>query len=195
MLQQYIPGVGYGVSTLYRHGEPRALFTHRRVAEFDVRTHVNPYSCPTAVSCHEPELVRLTLRLFEALSWHGLGMAEWRRDERNGHFYLMEVNPRLVGSTDLAIRCGVDLPALNCRLVRDGDVPAVLDHRDGVRIHWLLPDGLRHLLARPWQSLRNLFRRSSTDWSLSDLHPHWLQVRLAAWELRHATRAAKSTRG
>jgi hypothetical protein len=30
---------------------------------------------------------------------------------------------------------------------------------------------------------------------LSDLHPHWLQVRLAAWELRHATRAAKSTHG
>jgi predicted ATP-grasp superfamily ATP-dependent carboligase len=195
MLQEFIPGVGYGVSTLFRHGEARALFTHRRVAEYDVRSQDSPYSCPTAVSCHEPELVRLTTRLFEALSWHGLGMAEWRRDARTGGFYLMEVNPRLVGSTDLAIRCGVDLPALQCRLVLEGDVQPVLEHRAGVRIHWLLPDGLHHVLARPWHGLRNLLRRGSTDWSWSDLRPHWLQLRLAAWELRHASRTAKSANG
>jgi predicted ATP-grasp superfamily ATP-dependent carboligase len=140
-------------------------------------------------------LVRLTTRLFGALQWHGVGMAEWRRDSRNGRFYLMEVNPRLVGSTDLAIRCGVDLPRLQCQMVRDGDVPAVLEHRSGVRMHWLLPDGLRHFLARPSQALRGQLRRASTDWTWSDPRPHWLQLRLAAWEMRHARRSAKSTQG
>ena len=193
MLQEFIPGTGYGVSTLFRYGEPRALFTHARVAEYDVQSRDSPYSCPTAVSCREPELVRMTVRLFAALQWHGLGMVEWRRDSRNGRFYLMEVNPRLVGSTDLAIRCGVDLPSLQCRMVRDGDVQPVLEHAAGVRMHWLVPDGLRHLLARPGQAMRSALRRTATDWSWSDLRPHWLQLRLAAWEMRHARRSAKST--
>ena len=195
MLQEFIPGTGYGVSTLFRHGEPRALFTHARVAEYDVQSQDSPYSCPTAVSCHEPELVRLTVRLFAALQWHGLAMAEWRRDSRNGRFYLREVNPRLVGSTDLAIRCGVDLPSLQCRMLRDGDVRPVLEHASGVRMHWLVPDGLRHFLARPRQALKTHLRRTSTDWSWSDPRPHWLQLRLAAWEMRHTRRSAKATQG
>jgi len=195
MLQEFIPGTGYGVSTLFRHGEARALFTHARVAEYDVQSKDSPYSCPTAVSCNEPELVRLSVRLFSALQWHGLGMAEWRRDSRNGRFYLMEINPRLVGSTDLAIRCGVDLPSLQCQMVRDGDVRPALEHASGVRMHWLVPDGLRHLLARPSQALRTHLRRTNTDWSWSDLRPHWLQLRLAAWEMRNARRSAKSTQG
>lgn len=184
MLQEFIPGIGYGVSALFRNGEVRALFTHRRVVEYDVRTKGEPYSCPIAISCDEPELVRLTTRLFSGLQWNGLGMVEWRRDSRNGRFYLMEVNPRLVGSTDLAIRCGVDLPALYCRMLRDGDVPEVLKHPTGICMHWLLPDGLRHFLSRPGKAFREHLGHTSTDWSWTDLRPHWLQLRLAAWEMR-----------
>ena len=151
-----------------------------------MRTQGTPYSCPIAISCDEPELVRLTTQLFTALRWNGLGMAEWRRDTRNGRFYLMEINPRLVGSTDLAVRCGVDLPALHCRMLRDGDVPAVLEHPAGVRMHWLVPDGLRHFLSRPGKALRSHMGHTSTDWLWSDLRPHWRQLRLAVWEMRQS---------
>ena len=185
MLQEYVHGVGYGFSTLFRHGEPRAAFQHRRTAEYDVLAGGKPYSCPMAVSVHDPDLEQQALRLFAALEWHGLGMAEWRRQNGTGRYFLMEVNPRLVGSTDLAMRSGVDLPLLACQMVRDGDVAPVLEHRVGVRMRWLLPDALRDLLARPARLFDLDTWRSATDWSWRDLAPHVMQLRLAAWTLRH----------
>jgi predicted ATP-grasp superfamily ATP-dependent carboligase len=185
MLQEYVHGVGYGFSTLFRHGEPRAAFQHRRTAEYDVLSGGKPYSCPMAVSVHDPDLERQALRLFAALGWHGLGMAEWRRENGSGRYFLMEVNPRLVGSTDLAMRSGVDLPFLACQMVRDGDVEPVLEHRVGVRMRWLLPDALRDLLARPSRLFDLETWKSATDWSWRDLAPHVMQLRLTAWALRH----------
>ncbi|MFQ5600083.1 MAG: ATP-grasp domain-containing protein [Candidatus Krumholzibacteriia bacterium] len=193
MMQEFVPGVGYGFSTLFRHGQARALFMHRRASEYDVRSGGAPYSCPMAESVDEPELRRHGLTLFEALGWHGLGMAEWRRDTRNGRFVLMEINPRLVGSTDLAIRCGVDLPVLACRMLLDGDVPPVLEYPTGVRMRWLLPDALRDLLARPRQAFRQHLGGASSDWCWRDLMPHWMQLRIATWELRHAGRRGTPT--
>jgi predicted ATP-grasp superfamily ATP-dependent carboligase len=187
ILQQYIEGTGYGFSALFRHGEPRAVFMHRRAAEYDVRSGGKPYSCPMAEGIYDPELEALGLRLFRALGWHGLGMAEWRRETSTGRYFLMEVNPRLVGSTDLAMRSGVDFPLLYCKLVHEGDVPPVHGYRSGVRMRWLLPDAFRDLLARPAQLLDLDAWRATTDWSWRDLGPHLMQLRLAAWAIRHGS--------
>jgi len=185
MLQQFVIGTGCGVSVLFRHGEPRAAFVHRRTAEFDVASGRAPYSCPVAESVRDDDLAALGVRLFRALGWHGLGMAEWRRETATGRPYLMEINPRLVGSTDLAVESGVDLPLLAALLARDGDVAAVTDYRPGVRLRWLLPDGLLDLLARPRQALDPRVLRAASDWSWRDPAPHWMQLRRMAWALRH----------
>jgi predicted ATP-grasp superfamily ATP-dependent carboligase len=185
MLQQYVVGVGCGVSVLFRHGEPRAAFVHQRAAEFDVASGGVPYSCPAAESVRDDALAALGVRLFTALDWHGLGMAEWRRETSTGRLYLMEINARLVGSADLAVQSGVDLPLLAAQLARDGDVPTQTDYTAGVRLHWLLPDGLLHLLARPARAFDARALRSASDWSWRDPLPHWVQLRRAAWALRH----------
>ena len=184
MLQQYVVGTGYGYSALCRGGEPRAVFLHRRRAEFDFASGVAPYSCPMAESVVDPELEKLGSRLFSALRWEGLGMAEWRRETRTGHYYLMEINPRLVGSTDLAVQSGVDLPRLAALLARDGDLDPVRGYRAGVRVRWNLPDGLLDVLARPGRLLEPAFWSARTDWSWRDPAPHWMQLRRAAWALR-----------
>jgi predicted ATP-grasp superfamily ATP-dependent carboligase len=186
MLQEFITGTGYGFSTLYRHGEARAVFMHRRAVEFDVQGGGTPYSCPMAESVDDPVLRELGMRLFAALEWHGLGMAEWRRDARNGRYVLMEINPRLVGSTDLAVRAGVDLPLLACRMARDGDVDPVLQHPGGVQVRWWLPDGFRDLLARPRHIFEPATWTTPSDWTWRDPAPHWRQMRLVAWQLRHS---------
>lgn len=184
MLQQYIVGTGYGVSTVCRSGETRAVFLHRRTAEFDVASGAVPYSCPIAESVVDPELEALGSRLFLALRWEGPGMAEWRRETHTGRYYLMEINPRLVGSTDLAVQSGVDLPYLAALLARDGDLDPVRSYAPGVRLRWNLPDGLLDVLARPRRLLEPGFWSARTDWSWRDPAPHWMQLRRAAWAWR-----------
>jgi|CXWL01.1.fsa_nt_gi predicted ATP-grasp superfamily ATP-dependent carboligase len=184
MLQQYVVGTGYGYSTLCRGGEPRAVFLHRRSAEFDVASGAAPYSCPMAESVVDPELEALGSQLFAALRWEGLGMAEWRRETRTGDYYLMEINPRLAGSTDVAMQSGVDLPRLAALLARDGDLDPVRGYPAGVRVRWNLPDGLLDVLAAPRRLLEPAFWSARTDWSWRDPVPHWMQLRRAAWALR-----------
>ncbi len=186
ILQEFIAGTGCGFTTLYRHGALRAQFMHRRAAEYDLGGGAPAYSCPIAESIFDPSLEVQSRRLFDALEWHGLGMAEWRRERGTGRLVLLEVNPRLVGSTDLAMRSGVDLPLLAARLAQDGDVPPVTEYRIGVRMRWLLPDGLRDLLSRPRSLLERITWSSASDWSWSDPRPHWMQLRRAAWALRHS---------
>jgi predicted ATP-grasp superfamily ATP-dependent carboligase len=50
-------------------------------------------------------------RLVRALDLEGYSEVEFRRDAA-GVPYLMEINPRLSASVDLAVRCGVDFPYL-----------------------------------------------------------------------------------
>jgi predicted ATP-grasp superfamily ATP-dependent carboligase len=158
---------------------------HRRAAEFDVASGGTPYSCPIAESVVDLELQSLGLRLFGALGWHGLGMAEWRRETGTGRYVLMEINPRLVGSTDLAIASGVDLPLLACRLLADGEIPLAPEARAGVRLRWFLPDGLADLMARPRRWFDVDAWRANSDWRWNDLGPHWMQLRRMVWTLRH----------
>jgi predicted ATP-grasp superfamily ATP-dependent carboligase len=185
MLQEFIPGNGFGCTGIFRHGKQRVLFAHRRSAEFDVTSGGTPYSCPVAESVHEPVLEALTRVLFESLGWHGIGMTEWRRETGTGRFVLMEINPRLVGSTDLAVRSGIDLPLLQCLLARDGDIEPESSYVAGVRMRWLLPDWLRDLLARPAGLFDADLWRAATDWHWGDLGPHWMQLRRMAWALRN----------
>jgi len=70
-------------------------------------------------------------------------MVEFRR-RPNGEAVLMEVNPRLWGSLQLAIDAGVDFPSLLVALHRGETLPQVTPSI-GVRSRWLLGD-LDHLL-------------------------------------------------
>jgi biotin carboxylase len=195
MLQQFVVGSGCGVSVLFHHGEPRAAFVHQRTAEFDVASGGAPYSCPVAESVRDDALAALGVQLFRALRWHGLGMAEWRRETATGRPYLMEINPRLVGSTDLAVHSGVDLPLWAARMARDGDVPAIAGYTAGLRLRWLLPDGLLDLLARPRRALDPRSWCTASDWSWRDPAPHWMQLRRTAWSLRHTQAFAPANAG
>lgn len=142
MIQEHIPGQGYGVFALCDHGEPCAVFAHRRLREKPPEGGVSVLreSAPLL-----PELVQPALRLLRALRWHGVAMVEFRRDSRDGRFKLMEINPRIWGSLQLAIDAGVDFPLMLYDLIVDGRRPRPIAYRVGLRSRWLMGD-LDHLL-------------------------------------------------
>ncbi len=143
LVQEFIPGEGYGVSVLYRQGELRALFAHHRLRM------VRPTGSGSALResiAPPPLMVAAARRLLEALAWHGVAMVEFKVDTRTGLPVLMEINGRFWNSLPLAVAAGVDFPYLLYRLALDGDVAPCLDYRAGVRARWLAGD-LRHLIA------------------------------------------------
>ena len=135
MMQEFIPqGGAYGVSMLFNCGEPRAIFTHKRLREYP--NSGGPSTLRESVRF--PEIEKYATTLLEELNWHGVAMVEFRVDPRDGKPKLMEINPRFWGSLQLAIYSGVDFPHLLYKMAIDGDVEHVFEYKTGVKARWLL---------------------------------------------------------
>ncbi len=141
LLQEYVPGRGEGIFLLVEEGRVAARFAHRRVRE-------KPPWGGVSVVCEaiepDPALLGGCERLLAELGWHGVAMVEFRRAP-DGSAALMEINPRLWGSLQLAIEAGADFAWLAVALHRGDPLPRLAPHA-GVRTRWLLGD-LDHLLV------------------------------------------------
>jgi biotin carboxylase len=191
LLQEFIPGHGEGVFLLASQGRTLVRFAHRRLREKPPTGGVSVLS-----ESIEPdsELSRQSERLLADLAWTGVAMVEFRRTP-DGRPVLMEVNPRLWGSLQLAIHSGVDFPSLMIALRRGEPIPAV-EARTGVRMRWLLGDidhlyislrrsEVRKITGKSVPALLRDFLLGFVDGSRSDVldlrdwRPFWRE--LLAW--------------
>lgn len=197
LIQEYIPGDGYGFFGLFNEGALRAIFMHKRVREYPITGGPST----AAESVYEPRLKELGLKMLRLLNWHGVAMVEFRKDFRDNEYKLMEINPKFWGSLDLAIASGIDFPYLICKMAVDGDVKPVFRYKVGVKFMWPFPDDFQRSLVYPL-SIRDLIKdlvepRVQKNISLSDLNPILIQIlksfamikRLAASKKRDILRA------
>ncbi len=155
LLQEHLPGHGRGLFFLVDRGHTVACFAHRRVRE---KPPSGGVSVVSESEIPDPGLREAGERLLRALEWHGVAMLELR-SAPDGRHWVMEVNPRLWGSLQLAVDAGVDFPSLLVALHRDQPLPETR-LRAGARLRWLLGD-IDHLgiaLRRP--AMRRAIGRS-----------------------------------
>jgi len=172
IIQEYIPGEGYGFYGLFCNGKPRAIFMHKRRREFPVTGGAST----AAESYYDERLKEQGVRLLGGLMWHGVAMVEMKRDERDGEYKLMEINPKFWGSLDLSIQAGVNFPYLTAQMALNGDVDPVMEYDRETKFCWPFPQDILHLLARPrsaGQILTDLFdRHMKTNISWHDVLPN-----------------------
>jgi predicted ATP-grasp superfamily ATP-dependent carboligase len=133
LLQEFAPGDGVGIEVLMDHGEPVAIFQHRRLKEVPASGGVAAVAIAEPL---EPMLVDQALALLRALEWEGVAMVEFRYDRARHHSSLMEVNGRYWGTLALAVQAGVDFPWYEWQIAH-GEKPAVpLNYSTGARWRW-----------------------------------------------------------
>ena len=130
LAQEYVAGVGHGVELLLREGELVAAFQHRRIREVPITGGAS--SCRESVPL-DPDLLEQALVLLRSLEWTGVAMVEFRVGANGSR--RMEVNGRIWGSLPLAVRAGVDFPALLAAVHLDRETPPLRQsgYRLGVR--------------------------------------------------------------
>ena len=143
LIQEYIHGDGYGVEVLFNHGEPRAIFMHRRLREYPITGGASTLR----ESINNEKMKNIALDLMEGLEWHGVAMVEFKLDEKDGEPKLMEVNGRFWGSLPLSIASGVDFPYLLHKMATEGDVESVFEYKAGVKCRWLIPGDILWFVA------------------------------------------------
>ena len=130
---------------------------HRRLRE----NPITGGSSTAAESFYDDELRELGLRLLRALEWDGVAMVEFKRDQRDGLYKLMEINPKFWGSLDLALAAGIEFPWLAVETALGRDIGPVRSYPTGVRFRWVYEDLLR-TIANP-SSARAFLRDFSSD--------------------------------
>jgi len=136
LFQQFLTGRREAVSFIYAHGEIYARF-----AQWAMRTH--PQLGGTSVfrqSIPVPEDIgEQSERLVREIELDGYSEVEFRRDHL-GKPYLMEINPRLSASVEVATRAGVDFPYLLYQWASGGPIDYVAGYRPGGWMRYLEGD-------------------------------------------------------
>jgi predicted ATP-grasp superfamily ATP-dependent carboligase len=133
LVQEFIPGGDDALYTLGAYvsaqGDALGLFSGRKLRQ----TPPGAGTCRVGESVWVDEVVEHGRRYLEGLGFHGLAQVEFKRDERDGEYKLMEINPRLWQWHGLAAACGVDLVDVAYRDLLGEPVEPKLKSRSGLR--------------------------------------------------------------
>ena len=154
VLQEFIPGpdtAGINYNAYFQNGNPVAECTARKL-----RLSPPQLGFPTAViSEHVPAVVDIGRRLLRSLNVSGFSCTEFKFDERDGAYKLMEVNVRPNMSGALSIACGVDFPSMIYDEAIGETVSPVDGYREGVCWIDTVPDLRQRIRSRSPASLRD----------------------------------------
>ncbi len=199
LLQEYVPGRDDRLFSLHiyvdRSGRPSAWFTGQKIRTYPTYAGIGCFVRSVVV----PEIVELGKDVVSKIGYRGLGLLQFKQDERTGAFKLLEINPRTSSWNLLAAACGVNLPyAAYCDAV-GLPLPPRADQREGVRYLYFEHDVKAFLDYRAhgdvttgaW--LRSLAGRNVYQhWAWDDQRPFWADARrLGGNVLRKVTRRAE----
>jgi D-aspartate ligase len=150
MVQELVPGDGrsqFSYCAFFKDGHGVATMGVRRWRQ---RPLDFGRSSTFVETIDLPELEELSERFLSSIDYYGLVEMEYKLDERDGTYKLLDVNPRTWGYHSVGRRAGTDFPLL---LYRDqlGEPVASVRARPGVtwvRLTTDLPTAIPELLSR-----------------------------------------------
>jgi predicted ATP-grasp superfamily ATP-dependent carboligase len=136
LFQQLLSGRREAVSLLYARGE-----VHARFAQWARRTRppLGGESVLRQSIAVPPDIGREAERLVREIDLEGYSEIEFRRDSA-GTPYLMEINPRLSASVEIAMRSGVDFPYLMYQWANGEPIDRAEGYRTGIWMRYLKGD-------------------------------------------------------
>jgi hypothetical protein len=164
LVQGFVPGRGAGAFLLRWNGRVIARMMHLRLHEMP---HTGGASS-LRVSWWHDAMMRDAEAKLGAINWQGVAMVEYRWDQVQDAFYLMEMNLRFWGSLHLALFAGVDFP----RLLADaffGQPPnRIVEGRVGVVCRNTIPFEIGYLVSL-WRdpqvsAMRKLYSLLEAAW-------------------------------
>ncbi len=173
MVQEVIPGDGrtqFSVAVFCAEGRILTGMTAQRTRQYPIDYGLGS-SFVEAIAV--PELFDLAKKLLMHMRVSGMVEVEFKYDQRDQRYKLLDINVRPWGWHTLCIACGLDFPYMQyCAVVEQEAVALFSDPRYGA--HWVrlltdLPAGLQEIRAgitTPYAYLKSL--RGKTAFSVFD---------------------------
>jgi predicted ATP-grasp superfamily ATP-dependent carboligase len=133
IVQEYVPGAREGISFVYSGDEFFGEFAQVAERTLPILGGISIMRASIPLPADAADDAR---RLVRSLGLVGYSEVEFRRDA-SGAPVLMEINPRLSASVEVAIRSGVDFPRLLFQWASGETLRADPGYEIGVRMRWL----------------------------------------------------------
>jgi D-aspartate ligase len=163
-LVEFVPGQPDRTWSYYTYlderGTPLYEFVKRVLRRFPADTGDACYE----VSDRQPEVRDLSLRLLRQVGLRGVANVEFKRDDRDGRFKLIECNARFSGATCLLAACGIDNALLVYNRIVGRPHPLPAGYHVGLRLWYPYEDFLA------FRQLRRAGQITWRDWLRSLAH-------------------------
>jgi D-aspartate ligase len=187
VIQELIPGGGeaqYSYAVVCDRGKPVAELVARRRRQYPVEfgytsTFVETVDCAAVEDAGR--------RLLAALDFSGIAEVEFKHDERDGRYKLLDVNARIWTWAELGAAAGVDFPYALWRVACGQEVAPLRPSRDAAWLH-----ASRDVAAGAHEMLRGMLTPAAwlrslaqplafAAFSLDDPLPSLVELPLALW--------------
>lgn len=170
VLMEYIPGPDTRLCSYFTYldekGEPLFHFTKRVIRRYPSGMGPACYHITDWI----PDIIEPSLKLFRHVGLRGLANVEYKQDERDGSYKLMECNARFVASNALVAAAGFDLAAFVYNRLTGRPQQPLTSFRNGLRMwdpgrDW---SAFRELQSKRqitfWQWLQSILHRQTFPW-------------------------------
>ena len=137
LVQSIVRGPDSNIYEVYvyisKDGVPLAAFVTRKLRQYPVMFG----NATCMVSDHNDDVLRIALEFFRGIDYRGLGSIEIKKDDRDGEYKLIEVNPRLGVQSIHATYAGLNFPLIQYMDLIGSPMEDIKlnDYKDGVK--WL----------------------------------------------------------
>ena len=187
--EQMFEGIGLGVSVLCKQGAVLQAFEHHRAHELNGSSYYRK-SAPL-----DAKRLAAVSSMVKEVKYTGIAMFEFKLNEANGEWVLLEVNARPWGSLPLPVSMGVDIPHLLYQVLVNDKTPTAQAYpanvfgRNLIGDLWQMRTRLQCLAPRKAKQLahlaqwvaefgRTLVGREHQDaLVLDDLRPGWIEIK------------------
>lgn len=145
LVQEYIDHSGghFSIGTVFNtNSTPVATHVYEETKQYPV----SGGPAVEAVSVSPPDWTEELLQLLEHVEWVGPAHMDVLFDPNSNEPKLLEVNPRLWMSIQVAISSGVDVPNIIASIVNGTETTKVRDYETDIKYRWVLPNGILWIL-------------------------------------------------
>lgn len=133
IIQEFIPGPDthhYKFNTyIDKSGEMRAFFCLRKIRQNPIHFGVGS----VVESIYNEQLIETGKKFFKAINYLGVGSAEFKYDERDGKFKLIELNPRYWQQNSLGTASGINFPLIQYLDLTDQLFGVFFEYKTGIK--------------------------------------------------------------
>lgn len=105
-----------------------ALFSTQKTRQFPADFGIGSFM--TSIQC--PELIEQSIKFFEGMEYTGVGSIEFKKDDKDGQFKLLELNPRFWKQNNHPTFAGVNFAHINYLDCIGKKVPPSLDFKENI---------------------------------------------------------------